>query len=92
MDETGFSIGAIKGAQVVMDTTLLTKYQAHPGRQESVTVLACVSADDQSISPFIILKGKNLSMHGSLKMHWKRICISDVVHRVGLIMIWVYIG
>ena len=34
MDETGFSIGDIKGAQVVVDTTLLTKYQAHPGRQE----------------------------------------------------------
>jgi len=61
MDETGFSIGAIKGAQVVVDTTLLTKYQAHPGRQEWVTVLECVSADGQSIPPFIILKGKNIS-------------------------------
>ena len=61
MDETGFSIGAIKGAQVVVDVNLHTKYQAHPGRQEWATVLECVSADGQSIPSFIILKGKNIS-------------------------------
>ena len=60
MDETGNSIGAIKGAHVVIDKTLQTKYQAHPGRQEWVTVTECISADGQSIAPFIIFKGKNV--------------------------------
>jgi len=60
MDETGNSIGAIKGAHVVVDKTLQTKYQAHPGRQEWVTVIECVSADGQSIPPLIIFKGKNV--------------------------------
>lgn len=61
MDETGSSIGAIKGTQVVIDKILQTKYQTHPGRQEWVTVVECVSVDGQSISPLIILKGKNVS-------------------------------
>jgi len=59
MDESGFSIGNIKGAQVVVDTTLLTKYQAHPGRQEWATVIECISAIGSLIPPLIILKGKN---------------------------------
>ena len=42
MDETGNSIGAIKGAHVVINKTLQTKYQA---QQEWVTVTKCVSAD-----------------------------------------------
>ena len=46
---------------MVVDKTLQAKYQAHPGRQEWVTVVECVSADGQSIPPFIILKGKNIS-------------------------------
>ena len=61
MDESGFSIGNIKGAQVVVDTTLLTKYQAHPGRQEWATVIECISAIGSLIPPLIILKGKNVS-------------------------------
>lgn len=60
MDETGNSIGAIKGAHVVVDKTLQTKYQAHPGRQEWVTAVECVSAVGQSIPPLIIFKGKNV--------------------------------
>ena len=60
MDETGNSIGTIKGAHVVINKTLQTKYQAHPGRQEWVTVTECISADGQSIVPLIIFKGKNV--------------------------------
>jgi DDE superfamily endonuclease len=61
MDETGFSIGNIQGAYVVVNKELQTKYQVHPGRQEWVTALECVCADGGKIPPFIILKGKNLS-------------------------------
>jgi len=61
MDETGNSIGDIKGAHVVVDKLLQTKYQAHPGRQEWVTAVECVSADGQSIlPPLIIFKGKHV--------------------------------
>ena len=42
MNETGFSIGNIKGAYVVVNKTLQTKLKAHPGRQEWVTVIECV--------------------------------------------------
>jgi hypothetical protein len=61
MDETGFSIGNIQGAYVVVNKELQKQYQVHPGRQEWVTVLECVCADGQKILPLIILKGKNLS-------------------------------
>ncbi len=61
MDETGFSIGNIKGAYVVVNKTLQTKLKAHPGRQEWVTVLECVSADGDAIPPYIILKGMNMT-------------------------------
>jgi DDE superfamily endonuclease/Tc5 transposase DNA-binding domain len=61
MDETGFSIGNIKGAYVVVNKTLQTKLKAHPGRQEWVTVIECVSADGDAISPYIILKGTNMT-------------------------------
>ena len=45
MDETGFSIGSIQGAYVVVNKDLQTKYQVQPGRQEWVTVLECICAD-----------------------------------------------
>ena len=61
IDESGFSIGEIKGAQVVVNKTLMTKYLAHPGRQEWVTVVECISADGSSIPPLVIFKGKNVS-------------------------------
>ena len=43
MDETGFSVGNIDGAYVVVNKTLQTKLKANPGRQEWTTVLECVS-------------------------------------------------
>jgi len=61
MDETGFSIGNIQGAYVVVNKELQTKYQVHPGRQEWVTALECVCVDGGKIPPLIILKGKSLS-------------------------------
>jgi len=34
MDKSGFSIGTINLTQIIINSTLYTKYQAHPGRQE----------------------------------------------------------
>jgi len=62
MDETGFSIGCIKAAKVVVNKTLKTKRQAHPGRQEWLSVIEFVCADGNAIPPFIIFKGKNVSL------------------------------
>jgi len=76
MDESGFSIGEIKGAQVVVNKTLMAKYLAHPGRQEWVTVVECISADGSSIPPLVIFKGKNVSSSWipqkalNMKMHF----------------------
>jgi len=62
MDETGFSIGCIKAAKVVVNKNLKSKRQAHPGRQEWLSVIECVCADGNAISPFVIFKGKNVSV------------------------------
>ncbi|KFZ15833.1 hypothetical protein V501_02525 [Pseudogymnoascus sp. VKM F-4519 (FW-2642)] len=34
MDETGFSIGTMQSTRIIVDSTLRTRFQAHPGRQE----------------------------------------------------------
>ena len=34
MDESGFSIGAIKAGRVIIDSKIRTQFQANPGRQE----------------------------------------------------------
>jgi hypothetical protein len=32
MDETGFLIGTLESTRIIVDLTLRTKFQAHPGR------------------------------------------------------------
>jgi hypothetical protein len=32
MDETGFSIGTMESTRIIVDSTLRTHHQAHPGR------------------------------------------------------------
>jgi hypothetical protein len=34
MDESGFSIGTMESTRIILDSTLRTKHQAHPGRQD----------------------------------------------------------
>jgi len=34
IDESGFSIGTIESTQIIIDTTLCTKYQVYPGHQK----------------------------------------------------------
>lgn len=56
----GASIGTANGAQVVVDSSVSTAYEAQPGRQEWVTAIECISATGEKVPPMIILKGKNL--------------------------------
>ena len=57
MDETGFSIGTMESTRIIVDSTARTHWQAHPGRQEWVTVVECICADGTMIDPFVIFKG-----------------------------------
>ena len=42
MDETGFDIGKKEAGKCIINAQVQQKYQAKPGRQEWVTVLACI--------------------------------------------------
>jgi hypothetical protein len=63
MDETGFSIGSMASTKVIVDSTVKSKWQANPGRQEWISIVECICADGTAIDPFIIFKGKNVSQH-----------------------------
>ncbi len=60
MDESGFSIGTMESTRIVIDSTLRTKHQAHPGRQEWVSMVECICADGTILLPLGIFKGKNV--------------------------------
>lgn len=57
MDETGFCIGTMESTRIIVDSSCCTRYQAHSGRQEWVSILECVCADGSSITPLVIFKG-----------------------------------
>jgi DDE superfamily endonuclease len=59
MDETGFNIGDFEARHVIVDTTVNSRYQAQPGRQEWVTSIECIGADGSWIPPAIIYTGEN---------------------------------
>ena len=63
MDKTGYSIGSIKAVRIIIDRTQNIRYAAHPGRQEWVTIIECISIDGSALLPLIIFKGKSL-VHG----------------------------
>jgi hypothetical protein len=59
MDETGFSIGAIKSAHIVVNKEVQSQSIIHPGHQEWVTVIECIATDGNALPPFLILRGKS---------------------------------
>ena len=62
MDETGFGIGTKQCSRVIVDySTLRTRYKAHPGRQEWVSVVECVCADGSTIPLLFIFKGEGIN-------------------------------
>jgi hypothetical protein len=60
MDETRFSIRTMQSTRIIVDSTLRTRFQAHPGRQEWVSAVECICMDGTAIEPLIILKGQNI--------------------------------
>jgi predicted transcriptional regulator len=60
MDETGFSIRTMQSTRIIVDSTLRTRFQAHPGRQEWVSAVECICIDGTAIDPLIIFKGQNI--------------------------------
>jgi predicted patatin/cPLA2 family phospholipase len=60
VDETGFSIGIIKSAYVVINKAEQFQSVVHLSRQKWATIIECISANGMILSSFIILKGKNV--------------------------------
>ena len=60
MDETGFSIGTMESTRIIIDSTLRTKHQAHPGRQEWISIVECICADGTIIPLLTIFKSQNV--------------------------------
>jgi hypothetical protein len=60
MNESGFSIRTIESTRIIIDSTLCTKHQAHPGRQKWVSIVKCICGDGTDIPPLRIFKGKNI--------------------------------
>jgi hypothetical protein len=73
MDESGFSIGTMESTRIIIDSTLRTKHQAHPGRQEWVSMVECICADGTILPPLGIFKGKNVLQNwipNEVLEHW----------------------
>src|SRR5690606_38890268 len=49
MDETGFSIGTMQSTRIIVDSTLRTRFQAHPSQQEWVSAIKCICIDRTAI-------------------------------------------
>lgn len=60
MDESVFSIGTMESTRIILDSTLRTKHQAHPGRQEWVSMVECICGDGTILLPLGIFKGKDV--------------------------------
>ena len=49
MDETGFSIRTMQLTRIIVDSSLRTRFQAHPSRQEWVSAVKCICIDGTAI-------------------------------------------
>src|SRR2546421_1871811 len=92
MDETGFAIGTLESNRIIIDSTLRTKFQAQPGRQEWVSILECICADATSIAPLVIFsKDRTFCRTGSLHIY-EMIGISQRIRRAGQAIYTVWNG
>ena len=60
IDESGFSIGTIESTRIILDSTFRIKHQAHPSRQEWVSIVEYICTDGTILPPLGIFKGKNV--------------------------------
>ena len=77
MDETGNGMGMVAATRVIVDSSVGSRVQAEPGRQEWITAIECICADGTSIPPLIIFAGENL-IHNwvptTMPENWKFTC------------------
>lgn len=50
----------MESTRIVLHSTLHTKYQAKPGRQEWVSMVKCIYTDWTILAPSSIFKGKDV--------------------------------
>ena len=50
----------MESTRIIIDSTLRTKHQAHPGRQEWVSMIECICADGTDIPLLGIFKWQNV--------------------------------
>ena len=77
MDESGFSISVTQAARVIINSKIRTQMQAHPGRQEWVSVVECICGDGTAIPPLVIFKGKSFSqswLPDNVDNQWRFAC------------------
>ena len=60
IDKSGFSIGTMESTRIIIDSTLCTKHQAYPGRQEWVSFVECICGNRIILPPLGIFKGKDI--------------------------------
>src|SRR5947207_15935056 len=62
MNESEFSIKEIKASKCIINANIRQKFQkTKPERQEWVTLMECICADETAISSLIIFKEESLS-------------------------------
>jgi hypothetical protein len=61
VDESGFSIGLIRGSTVLVDKRRKPKGRKQPGKQEWITVIEYVSASGVALPLSLIYKSGNLN-------------------------------
>src|SRR5205809_883317 len=61
IDGTGFCIGSAQRGRVIINAQIRSQFQAHPGRQEWVTVIECICGDGGVINPLVIFKGAKIA-------------------------------
>ncbi len=78
MNESDFAIGEEESTRIIIDKQASkTRYKAHPGRQEWVSVVECICADGLTVPPCSIFKGKSVNttvVAGETPGDW---CISN---------------
>lgn len=57
MDEKGILLGVGKRTAAFVDRDQKTLYQVEDGNRELVTVIECISADGEALTPCVIYKG-----------------------------------
>ncbi|KAK6598160.1 aldehyde reductase [Botrytis cinerea] len=72
MDESGHSIGTMESTRIIIDSTLRTKHQAHPGRQEWISMVECICADGSILPPLGIFKARaDVCHHQNIESAWR---------------------